>query len=87
MRSTYSVWVLPCRISGAAGIVLVAAVFAERRRPQGWSVVVPAAVGIASVYSAFSLTIAPWLAVIVAALVLAELARESDLEQPPQPPP
>ena len=62
-------------VSGAAGIVLVAAVFAQRR-PRGWSVVVPAAVAIASAYSIFSLTIAPWLGVILAGVVAAELVRE-----------
>lgn len=64
-------------ISGAAGIVLVAALFSQRRA-QGWSVVVPAAVAIASVYSVFSLTIAPWLGVILAVVVVAELVQEGD---------
>ncbi len=57
--------------------MLVAALFAQRR-PQGWSVVVPAAVAIASVYSIFSLTMAPWLGVILAAVVVAELVQERD---------
>jgi hypothetical protein len=67
-------------IAGAAGIVLVAALFAGRR-PQGWSVVLPAAVAIASVYSVFSLTVAPWLGVILAALVVSELVRERERAQ------
>jgi hypothetical protein len=62
-------------LSGAGAMVLAVAVLAQRR-PFGWSVVVPAAVALAAAYSIFSLTIVPWLAVIVAVLLLFELVSE-----------
>ncbi|MEA2288540.1 MAG: hypothetical protein QOD55_537 [Solirubrobacteraceae bacterium] len=62
-------------VSGAAGIALFAAVLAGRR-PNGWSVVVPAAVAIAAVYSVFSLTVLPWIGVVFAVFALTELVRE-----------
>jgi hypothetical protein len=62
-------------LSGAAAIVLVAAVIAERR-PLGWSVLVPAAVAFASAYSIFNLTLVPWLGVILVVLMAYELATE-----------
>jgi hypothetical protein len=59
-------------LSGAAAIVLVAAVLSERR-PLGWSVLVPGAVAFASAYSIFNLTVVPWLGVILVVLMLYEL--------------
>src|SRR4051812_28753399 len=62
-------------LSGAAAIVLVAAVMSERR-PLGWSPLVPGAVAFASAYSVFNLTVVPWLGVILVVLVLYELRGE-----------
>src|SRR4051794_28858003 len=62
-------------LSGAAAIVLVAAVMAERR-PLGWSPLVPGAVAFASAYSIFNLTVVPWLGVILVVVVLYELREE-----------
>jgi hypothetical protein len=67
-------------LSGAGALLLVAAVFA-RQRPEGWSVVIPGAVAIASAYSIFNLTIAPWLGVMVAALIATELLRERTISR------
>lgn len=64
-------------LSGAAAIVLVAAVLAERR-PVGWSPVVPGAIALASAYCIFSLTIVPWLGVLVVVFAAFELVRERE---------
>jgi hypothetical protein len=62
-------------LSGAAAIVLVAAVFAERR-PLGWSPLVPGAVALASAYSIFNLTVLPWLGMVFVVLLGWELLTE-----------
>lgn len=62
-------------LSGAAAIVLVAAIFASRR-PGNWSVVVPGAIAIGSAYSIFSVTILPWIGVIFLVLAIWELLGE-----------
>ncbi|MEA2246861.1 MAG: hypothetical protein QOH46_1390, partial [Solirubrobacteraceae bacterium] len=64
-------------LSGAAALLIVVAVFAERR-PVGWSVLVPGAVALAAAYSIFSLTIIPWLGMALAVLAVFELARERE---------
>jgi hypothetical protein len=64
-------------LSGAAALLIVVAVFAERR-PVGWSVVVPGAVALAAAYSIFSLTIIPWLGMALAVLALFELVAERE---------
>jgi hypothetical protein len=64
-------------LSGAAALVIVVAIFAERR-PAGWSVLVPGAVALAAAYSIFSLTIVPWLGMALAVLALFELVRERE---------
>ena len=64
-------------LSGAAALVLVAAVLAERR-PLGWSVLVPGAVAFASAYSIFNLTLVPWLGVVLVVLLVYELASEPE---------
>jgi hypothetical protein len=64
-------------LSGAAALMIVVAVFAERR-PAGWSAVVPGAVALAAAYSIFSLTIIPWLGMALAVLAIFELVRERE---------
>jgi hypothetical protein len=62
-------------LSGAAAIALVVAVLAERR-PMSWSVLVPAAIAVASGFAVFSVTILPWVGVVFLVFAAYELLAE-----------